>query len=146
MEHFDGPVWASHQNARALVDHNRQFTNAQFKELFARKAVIGMPLDAWMMIPNWVRGVSTPQNTGLTLAHMIDHLDHICQLAGNTNHVGLGTDLDGGFGREQCPSDLETIADLQKIPELLSKRGYSEQDIQKICHQNWLSFLNRVWA
>ena len=146
MEHFDGPVWASHQNSRTLVDHNRQFTDAQFKELFARKAIIGMPLDAWMMIPNWVRGESTPQNTGLTLAHMIDHLDHICQLAGNTNHVGLGTDLDGGFGREQCPSDLETIADLQKIPDLLSNRGYSEQDIQKICHQNWLSFLNRVWA
>jgi membrane dipeptidase len=146
MEHFDGPVWASHQNSRALVDHNRQFTDPQFKELFARKAVIGMPLDAWMMIPNWVRGESTPQNTGLTLAHMIDHLDHICQLAGNTNHVGLGTDLDGGFGREQCPSDLETIADLQKIPEILSKRGYSEMDIQKICHQNWLNFLIRVWT
>jgi len=146
MEHHDGPVWASHQNSRTLVDHNRQFTDAQFKELFTRKAVIGMPLDAWMMIPDWVRGKSTPQNTGLVLNHMIDHVDHICQLAGNTDHVGLGTDLDGGFGREQCPSDLETIADLQKIPQLLSQRGYSDMDIKKFAHQNWINFLHRTWA
>ena len=146
MEHFNGPVWASHHNCRALVDHNRQFTDAQFKELIRRGAVIGMPMDAWMMVPNWVRGKSTPKSMGVTLNTMIDHLTHICELAGNTNHVGMGTDLDGGFGREQCPSDLETIADLQKIPDLLSKRGFSEDDIKKICHQNWLNFLEKAWA
>ncbi|WP_395785362.1 dipeptidase, partial [Aquirufa sp.] len=146
MEHFDGHVWASHHNCRALVDHNRQFSDAQFKELIRRGAVIGMPLDAWMMVPNWERGKSTPKSMGVTLNTMIDHLSHICELAGNTNHVGMGTDLDGGFGKEQCPHDLETIADLQKITELLSKRGFSEDDIKKICHQNWLNFLEKAWA
>jgi membrane dipeptidase len=146
MEHFDGHVWASHHNCRALVDHNRQFSDAQFKELIRRGAVIGMPLDAWMMVPNWERGKSTPKSMGVTLNTMIDHLSHICELAGNTNHVGMGTDLDGGFGKEQCPYDLETIADLQKIPDLLSKRGFSEEDIKKICHQNWLNFLEKAWA
>jgi membrane dipeptidase len=105
-----------------------------------------MPLDAWMMVPNWERGKSTPKSMGVTLNTMIDHLSHICELAGNTNHVGIGTDLDGGFGKEQCPHDLETIADLQKITELLSKRGFSEDDIKKICHQNWLNFLEKAWA
>jgi membrane dipeptidase len=146
MEHFDGHVWASHHNCRALVDHNRQFSDAQFKELIRRGAVIGMPLDAWMMVPNWERGKSTPKSMGVTLNTMIDHLSHICDLAGNTNHVGMGTDLDGGFGKEQCPHDLETIADLQKIPNLLAKRGFSEDDIKKICHQNWLNFLEKAWA
>lgn len=146
MEHFDGHVWASHHNCRALVDHNRQFSDAQFKELIRRGAVIGMPLDAWMMVPNWERGKSTPKSMGVTLNTMIDHLSHICELAGNTNHVGMGTDLDGGFGKEQCPHDVETIADLQKIPDLLSKRGFSEDDIKKICHQNWLNFLEKAWA
>ncbi|MFY9159514.1 dipeptidase [Aquirufa ecclesiirivi] len=145
MEHYNGPVWASHHNCRALVDHNRQFTDEQFKELIRRGAVIGMPLDAWMMVPNWVRGVSTPQNMQVSLNTMIDHLDHICQIAGNTNHVGLGTDLDGGFGTEQCPYDLQSIADLQKIPDLLSKRGYSSNDIEKICHKNWIGFLEKNW-
>ncbi|MHA8071447.1 dipeptidase [Aquirufa ecclesiirivi] len=145
MEHYNGPVWASHHNCRALVDHNRQFTDEQFKELIRRGAVIGMPLDAWMMVPNWVRGVSTPQNMQVSLNTMIDHLDHICQIAGNTNHVGLGTDLDGGFGTEQCPYDLQSIADLQKIPNLLSKRGYSSNDIEKICHKNWIGFLEKTW-
>jgi membrane dipeptidase len=146
MEHFDGHVWASHHNCRALVNHNRQFSDAQFKELIRRGAVIGMPLDAWMMVPNWERGKSTPKSMGVTLNTMIDHLSHICELAGNTNHIGMGTDLDGGFGKEQCPHDLETIADLQKIPELLSKRGFSEDDIKRICHQNWLNFLEKAWA
>jgi membrane dipeptidase len=57
------------------------------------------------------------------LEKVIDHIDHICQIAGNTLHVGIGSDLDGGYGREQCPYDVETIADLQTIPSLLHKRG-----------------------
>jgi membrane dipeptidase len=146
MEFFSGHVWASHHNCRALVDHNRQFSDDQFKELISRGAVIGMPLDAWMMVPNWERGKSTPKSMDVNLNTMIDHLSHICELAGNTNHVGIGTDLDGGFGKEQCPYDLETIADLQKIPDLLIKRGFSEDDIKKICHQNWLNFLEKAWA
>jgi membrane dipeptidase len=99
-----------------------------------------------MMVPDWVRGQSTPQEKGVNLNVLIDHLDHICQLAGNTEHIGLGTDLDGGFGTEQGPADLDTIADLQKLPELLSKRGYSEQDIEGIMSGNWLRFLRRAWA
>jgi membrane dipeptidase len=60
--------------------------------------------------------------------------------------VGIGSDLDGGFGKEQCPSDLETIADLQNIPSLLRKRGYSEDDIENIMHKNWIQFLRRAWS
>lgn len=146
MEHHNGPMWASHQNCRAIVDHNRQFSDEQFKEIIRRGAVIGMPLDAWMMVPGWVRGESTPQNKQVSLNTLIDHLVHICALAGNADHVGLGTDLDGGFGTEQCPADIETIADLQKLPELLLKRGFSEVDIAKFCHQNWLNFLEKAWS
>ncbi len=145
MEHHHGPVWASHQNCRALVDHNRQFSDEQFREIISRGAFIGMPLDAWMMVPNWERGKSTPENMNVSLDTMIDHLVHICTIAGNTNHVGLGTDLDGAFGKEQCPTDIETIADLQKIPELLLKRGFSEQEIEKVCSGNFLNFLERAW-
>jgi membrane dipeptidase len=146
MEYHQGPVWASHQNCRALVDHNRQFSDEQLKEIISRGSVIGMPMDAWMMVPGWVRGESTPLNKNVTLNTLIDHLVHVCDLAGNTNHVGLGTDLDGGFGREQCPADIETIADLQKLPELLLKRGFSDDDIVKFCHQNWLDFLEKTWS
>ena len=109
----------------SLVNHNRQFADEQIQELIKRNAVIGIPLDAWMMVPNWVRGKSTPESKGVTMQQMADHIDHICQLAGNSLHVGIGTDLDGGFGKEQCPSGLDTIADLQKMPKILSKRGYS---------------------
>jgi membrane dipeptidase len=146
MDHFKGHVWASHHNCRALVDHNRQFSDEQLKLLIQRGAVIGAPMDAWMIVPGWVRGKSTPASMGCTLEKVIDHMDHICQLAGNADHIGIGSDLDGAFGTEQCPADIDTIADLQKIPALLRKRGYTENDVTKVMHGNWLRFLRRAWA
>ena len=107
-------------------------------------AVIGGALDAWMMVPGWVRGQSDPKAMNCSLEVMIDHLDHICQIAGNALHIGIGSDLDGAFGREQCPYDLETIADLQKIPGMLKKRGYTDIDIENVMHRNWLRFLRRA--
>ncbi len=146
MAHFNGHVWASHNNCRALVDHNRQFSDDQLKELIRRGAVIGGVLDAWMMVPNWIRHVSNPKDMNCNLETVIDHMDHICQLAGNALHVGIGSDLDGAYGKEQSPYDLETIADLQRIPAMLAKRGYSDEDILNIAHGNWLRFLKKAWA
>ena len=77
---------------------------------------------------------------------MVDHIDHVCQLAGNANHAALGTDLDGGFGREQSPMDLDTIADLQRLPEMLTKRGYHDAAIRKILCENWIQFFMNAWS
>ena len=145
MKVYNGPVWASHNNCRKFVNHNRQYSDEQINELIRRDAVIGIALDAWMMVPNWVRGESTPKGMGVTLDQMIDNIDHICQLSGNSFHVGIGTDLDGAFGKEQSPVDLDTIADLQKIPLMLSKKGYTKIDVENIMSQNFIKFLKRVW-
>jgi membrane dipeptidase len=145
MKVYNGPVWASHNNCRKFVNHNRQYSDEQINELIRRDAVIGIALDAWMMVPNWVRGESTPEGMGVTLDQMIDNIDHICQLSGNSFHVGIGTDLDGAFGKEQSPVDLDTIADLQKIPLMLSNKGYTKIDIENIMSQNFIKFLQRVW-
>ncbi len=143
---FNGAVWASHNNCRALVPHNRQYSDEQIKALTERGAVIGIALDAWMMVPGWIKGVSDPFAMQCNLEAAVNHIDHICQLAGNTRHVGIGSDLDGAFGREQCPYDLETIADLQELPALLSLRGYSQADIENMMHGNWLRFLRKAWS
>jgi membrane dipeptidase len=146
LEIYHGPVWASHNNCRALVNHNRQFSDEMIKTLVDRGAVIGGAFDAWMLSPGWVRGKSTPTERNVSLATVIDHLDHICQIAGNANHIGIGSDLDGAFGTEQSPHDLETIADLQKIPVLLQNKGYKPSDIEKVMHGNWLDFLKKAWS
>ncbi|HEX4150037.1 MAG TPA: membrane dipeptidase [Pirellulales bacterium] len=145
MDVYQGPVWASHSNCRALVPHDRQFTDEQLKVLIDRGAVIGGVLDAWMMIPGWQRGKTLPSEVGLNLDRLLDHMDHICQLAGNARHIGIGSDLDGGFGREQCPQDLDTIADLARLPDLLAARGYPAADIELVMHGNWLRFLRETW-
>ena len=138
---YSGPVWASHHNARALVSHQRQLADDMFRALVERGAVVGLALDAWMISPGWERGKTTPQSAGLRLEKLVDHLDHYCQLAGNARHVGLGSDLDGAFGTEQTPQDVQSIADLQRLPELLGARGYSGEDIDGVMHGNFLRFL-----
>jgi membrane dipeptidase len=143
LDIFDGPVWASHNNCRVFVNHNRQFSDEQILELTERDSVIGVALDAWMLVPGWVRGISTPDNMNVSLKHVIDNIDHICQLTGNSLHAGIGSDLDGAFGTEQCPADLDTIADLQKVPLLLKQKGYSEKDIENILSNNFIRFLRK---
>jgi membrane dipeptidase len=96
-----------------------------------------------MLQPGWVSGQST--NETVSLASVVDHIDHICQLAGNSRHAALGSDLDGGFGREQSPHDLDTIADLPKVAALLTDRGYAEADVAAIMHGNWLRLLQQNW-
>lgn len=145
LDYFGGHIWASHNNCRALVNHNRQYSDGMIKALIDRGAVIGIALDAWMMVPGWVRGQSSPKQMNCNLEVMADHIDHICQIAGNALHVGMGTDLDGAFGREQCPYDLETIADIKKVPEILLKRGYVKTDVEKMMYGNWLRFLRNAW-
>jgi membrane dipeptidase len=146
LDHFHGRVWASHSNCRALTPHNRQFTDEQIKELIDRGAVIGAALDAWMMVPNWIRGQTTPESAGLKLERLVEHIDHVCQIAGNALHSGVGSDLDGAFGREQTPSDLDTIADLARLPTLLRSRGFSQKAIEQIMHGNFIRFLRESWT
>jgi membrane dipeptidase len=146
LDHFDGPIWASHSNCRVLTRHNRQFSDEQIKVLIERGAVIGGALDAWMMIPDWVRGETTPQQAGLKLERLLDHIDHVCQLAGNSLHSGIGSDLDGAFGREQSPGDLDTIADLARLPAMFASRGYKPADIESIMSGNFIRFLERAWS
>ena len=141
LEFYQGPIWASHSNVRKWVPNERQFSDHQIKALLERNAVIGMAFDAWMMLPNWKRGITDPKQSGLNLETIVNHIDHICQLAGNSNHVMIGSDLDGGFGKEQCPFDIDTIADLQKLDGILSNRGYSDEDIDNIFSKNGLRFL-----
>ncbi|MYE89594.1 peptidase M19 [Candidatus Poribacteria bacterium] len=143
LEHYEGLVLASHNNCRALVPHQRQFSDEQLRAIFERDGVIGAAFDAWMLQPGWVSGQST--NEAVTLNTVVDHMDHVCQLAGNSRHAGIGTDLDGGYGREQSPCDLDTIADLQKLAGLLADRGYNDDDIAAIMHGNWLRLLRQAW-
>lgn len=136
---FRGPVLASHNNCRALVPGDRQFSDDQIRALVERGAVIGVAFDAWMLKPGYVRRETA--RTGILIDTAVDHIDHICQLAGNARHAAIGSDLDGGYGTEQCPEDLETIYDLQKIPDLLRRRGYAEADVEAVMYGNWLRFL-----
>ena len=146
LDHFQGRVWASHSNCRALVPHGRQFSDVQIRELILRGAVIGAAFDAWMLAPDWIRGETTPEAAGVTLDTVVEHIDHVCQIAGNARHSGIGSDLDGAFGREQSPADLESIADLARLPALLAARGYSEEDVELIAHGNFVRFLREAWS
>jgi membrane dipeptidase len=143
LDNFNGKVLGSHNNCRALVPGDRQFADEQIRLIVERGGVIGAAFDNWMLYPGYVRR-ETPREL-ITISNVVDHIDHVCQLAGNARHAAIGTDLDGGYGTEQSPNDLDTIADLQKIPAMLRARGYTEDDVRGIMHGNWLRLLKEAW-
>lgn len=143
LDVYTGPVIASHHNCRALVPGDRQLDDDQIKALISRGAVIGAAFDNWMIVPGYKKKVTPSSEVPMEL--IVNHIDHICQLAGNANHCGIGTDLDGGFGREQSPGDLDTIGDVINMKATFEKRGYSKDDIEKIFHRNFIEFFLRVW-
>ncbi len=138
LDHYGRPVFVSHGNCRALVPHDRQMSDAQIKAVASRGGVVGVVLDSWMIVRDYLRG--GPREANPTLETLANHVDHICQITGSGLHVGIGSDLDGGFGTEQTPLDVETIADLQRLGDILSKRGYTDHDIEGVFHENFLRF------
>lgn len=142
LDYFEGPVLASHHNCRALVPGDRQLADEQIKAIVGRGGVIGVALDAWMLYPGWVRGQTPPEVVGL--AALADHIDRICEVAGDRKHAALGTDLDGGFGNEQTPRELRVYRDLQLLGGILADRGYGDGEIDGIFHRNWLDFFQRA--
>lgn len=147
LDAYDGPVAASHHNCRSLVPGQRQLNDDMIRAIVERDGVIGISADSWMLDPAWRRNLAAcDQQSHATIETMIDHMDHIAGLAGNSRHVGIGSDLDGGFGQEQAPRDLNTIADLQKLRPLLERRGYTAQDIGGIFSENWIRLLRNTWS
>ena len=138
VNNFGGSIVATHNNARALVPDGRQFSDEQIKIIAERDGVLGVVLDNWMLCPDYVKR-KTPRD-GITLSKVVDHIDYMVQLTGNCDHVGIGSDLDGGFGTNQSPEDLTTIADLQIIGDIMNDRGYDDDDIRKVMHRNWIEF------
>jgi len=143
LDAFAGPVIASHQNCRHLVPGPRQFSDDQLRAVIDRGGVVGVACDAWMLSPDWpAQGADqpVPPRSAVPISTLADHIDHICQLAGNALHVAVGSDLDGGFGTEQAPGGLDSIADLQQLDGILSNRGYAAGDVENILAGNWTRF------
>ncbi len=142
IDRFGGRIHASHQNSRRLADWQRQFSDDQCRAVIQRDGVIGMAFDAVMMQHGYVIGQTEAR---CTIATSVENIDVVCQLAGDCRHVGIGTDLDGGFGYDQTPTDLNRYTDLPpRLAEALSGRGYSDADITAIFHGNWLRFFTEV--
>ncbi len=141
LDRFAGRVCATHSNCRALADSVRQFTDSQLRAILERDGVIGA-VCCNGMIRRTADGVPPREQVGLE--HLAQHIDHICQLAGDAAHAAIGSDLDGGFGIEQTPREIDTIADLGRLGGFLSDRGYSDADIDAVFCGNWLRFWREV--
>ena len=139
LDRFPGPVLASHQNCRALVPGGRQFTDEQLRLVLERGGIVAVACDAWMLYPGWVRGETSSELVPMTT--LADQVDHICQLAGDASQVAVGSDLDGGFGSEQTPRELTSIADLQRLGGILTERGYTDEQTAGILSNNTVRFL-----
>ncbi|QRN83154.1 membrane dipeptidase [Chloroflexota bacterium] len=141
LDCYPGQVIASHANAEALIRDlpiNRHLKDATIHQLIERNGVMGIvPLNGFLDWGWQDRG----GRASMSLELVADQIDYVCQLAGDSRHVALGTDFDGGFGVEKVPMELNTIADLTQLDPLLKKRGYNQEDIARIFHGNWYRIL-----
>lgn len=142
LDEYSGPILASHANCAALIPDytgNRMLSDGMIRKIIERNGVIGLIPALSFLNFGWKK---TDGREGLTLSNVFaPHIDHICQIAGNADHVGFGTDFDGGFGVESAPRDMNSIADLKNLESILSARGYSPSDVEKIMGKNWMQFL-----
>jgi len=145
LDRYEGPVMATHANCAALMpgaDTNRHLPDGVIRGVIERDGVIGLiPFNAFLKV-GWKRD-SDSRREEVPLEVLITHIDHVCQLAGNSLHAGIGSDFDGGFGLQSIPPELDSIADLQMIASRLIARGYSESDAENVLGGNWLRFLRK---
>lgn len=145
LERYEGTVIASHCNATALLKEDsgrpRHLSDRVIRRLAERDGVIGVVPFNRFLRSGWK---NDEPREWVTLRHLADHVDHICQVTGSVRHVGIGTDFDGGFGYPAVPLEMDTIADLPKLADLLTERGFSEQDLQAIACTNWTRILEQT--
>ena len=135
LDRTDGPMIASHSNCRSIVPTDRQLSDDMIRAIFKRDGVIGINFFDKFLLPPAEYG-----HRRATLADVVTHVKMLCDLAGDSRHVGLGTDMDGGLGREQIPEEIRTIGDLPKLADALSSAHFSDSDIINILGSNWLNY------
>lgn len=144
LDIYPDQIVATHANCLALLpgyEFNRMLSDRVIHGILERDGLIGVvPFNTFLKV-GWLRGKNSRDEVSLT--NLVDHIDHICQLAGDARHVGIGTDFDGGFGLQSTPKEIDTIADIQKLVPLLLSRGYSEEDAAAILGGNWINQLRR---
>ena len=143
LERYGGPVVATHSNARALVPGERQLSDGQIRSLGERDGVIGVVLYNRFLRADHRKGEPKEK---VTLDHVAAHIDHICQVLGDAEHVGIGTDFDGGFGADDIPAELDSVTDLPLVADKLQEKGYAAADITRIMGGNWLGLLRKAWS
>jgi membrane dipeptidase len=142
LELFHGTVIASHSNCRAYVPTDRQLSDEMIRAVVARNGVIGTVLYNRFLRSDWKDPGSAKSE--VTLADVVKHIRHVCDIAGDTAHVGIGSDFDGGFGSESIPAELDTAADLWKLDGALADAGFSQEEIVNILGGNWINLLRRA--
>ncbi len=144
LDTYEGPIVATHANCLALLPDyptNRQLSDRVIRGLIERDGVLGLVPYSNFLKSGWTR--KSGGRNEVPLEQFIAHIDHVCQMAGDSLHAGIGTDFDGGFGMQSVPPEIDTIADLQKLGPLLEARGYSLTDVENILGRNWLRHLKR---
>ena len=136
---FQGRVIASHSNCRAFVPTDRHLSDDMIRKLVERDAVIGVVLYNRFLNADWEpakgKGAVTLREDAMR------HIDHICQIAGDAKHVGIGSDFDGGFGAQSIPAEMDSVADFGKLGDVLKEAGYKQSDVELALGGNWLRVL-----
>ncbi|MCY3867753.1 MAG: membrane dipeptidase [Chloroflexi bacterium] len=135
LERYEGAIIASHSNPRYFCQSRRCLPDALIRRLAERDGVMGIMVYNRFLRNDWHPG---DRKRGVNLAHWVDAVDYVCQLTGSVDHVGLGSDIDGGYPYRALPSELDTSCDLWLLRRTLLERGFSETETAAILGGNML--------
>ena len=130
IKYSKDPIFASHSSVKALCDHDRNLTDDQLRALAKNGGVIHICIYG---------GYLNKDAEAASIEDVVAHIDHAVKVAG-IDHVGIGSDFDGGGGVLGCNGDNDMI----NITVKLLEKGYSEEDIRKIWGGNFFRVLDQV--
>ncbi|HJN72174.1 MAG TPA: membrane dipeptidase [Phycisphaerales bacterium] len=130
----DTVIIASHSNSRNLLqtDSQRNLLDEQAKEIFNRGGVIGLNLCTMFLSKTFSK---KPQTA--TINDCVEHIFHLCDLAGNRSQIALGSDFDGGFTPKHLPIGLKHPSQLPTLLQQLQDNGFSEDELHSFAHGAW---------
>jgi len=133
-----GPAIASHSNCKTLVPTDRHLSDDMIRAIVDRDGVIGVVLYNHFLDHRWNPG---DPKSAVGLATVVRHIEHMCEIAQDTRHVGIGTDFDGGFGYESIPAEFRSCADLVLVGQALERAGWRPDEAEAVLGGNWLRWL-----
>ena len=140
-EMYEGAMIVSHSSPRYFHDSPQCLSDTMIRRLAERDGVMGIMLYNRYLRKDWH---PTDPKRKVSLSHVANVIDYVCQLTGSAEHVGIGSDIDGGYAYRSVPDEIDSTSDLWNLKDFLYSHGFSDDDVGSILGGNMIRKLQQT--